>query len=1287
MSYILNIPFENLGYQQGNCQTSGTANFSSLKSVDSKIHLGSNWVKVSWDRNGDKVVDDNDKGSTVYNVGRIRIKVSDLSIGTTGIVGGSSINFSIKNTSTWCGAGYLKAYVTTEAISLEDAIYHVEGIYKPEQALEEANHCTIRAQNFSWSTAASGKTITFSGSVNKKIELQNIEYLYIYIFDTVHNFGNPGSTTSIFNDNYLKVWFDLSYTPVGDPTFDSKVSISIDNNLGEDSNGNKMAYYDSKIVLKFNAPAGGSNNPVTGYTFWYKDYVTQEEKQFYPLQSSFSIVKGQECEYFYIGLDQIPEETRTKTYSVGVRALAQNENLHSQIVYLGNIKIINSAPQLPDEIISDKKIRCNIEKGGEEEKYAISTLKFYNKHSNSFGSDIDLLGDSSELLTYFYAAYPNEQTVSYIEAVIEGIKANEEITLDKLQSKLGTDIKWKESQASIEQNKEFLSLEMSQDRPYLYIFAKDTSGDTSPVKAFLIEINEQPEISISYTVKNSNLSFNGLKMYIQAIEDIDFELSDDRQVQYSIYGQIGEDQYYLDNDQGMVSAWDLTKSEKNYGKQIKIKIEIFDLNLDSFSQEFSLYVDLTAKKLIPYCKPPKLNVNGAIFKVETYGEGVAEDKYLHYRSNWFEFSANLNGEDSVTTYSYFLSDNDDIDDKKLSPISPTFDYVVTHGGIFPDEEDLVSVIGWDSSGLEYNKDYFLKCKVTDRFGQVEYVCLKKYQVLPKFNVGLPPAIFSFSPENWWPLYTNSKDSALGLNPQDELVFNCRWNDNNDTGINKYNLYVSIDGGPSFLIGEKLFLTPEDETRVDGYKTSLKNTDNTINFSIENIELFKKLGLNTGDKDRQLTFTIVGVNAHGVTGDSLDFVCNLKTRHAPFWVGVGEAEAKIIIDSNEESYSGDKFNHGETIKFTLGRAIGNYNDVWWGWEDGNFTTKERPSVSECLVTVSGRNEQCSKDIVNNNTYLNEVSWDSVPDFTDNIEQREIIFQIQLVNKFSNEDGTFTSLFSDIDTDSCINLIACRKTQPIAQISTASYDENSKEIIVNLSISDFGGLDDMSNFTRLEKLSEFEEEKTSFTIYASTTGEPTEQNQIQEIKPSSVKNSDLSRDIQLKFKNTQLDLQKIWIQVKINIQTNGFEKDDISTITATYLFYVGGPTMSHRPHWVGINTKNYTEGTDEVFKVSKFDIQDKIKLIGTFSEGESVYNMDIVIDLTNGIISGINSFDNKTYTIDLRNGQFTGDINIPSLTSSNIESDSIIIGKIISGETVSSENITGELKESVIDCGTW
>jgi hypothetical protein len=90
--------------------------------------------------------------------------------------------------------------------------------------------------------------------------------------------------------------------------------------------------------------------------------------------------------------------------------------------------------------------------------------------------------------------------------------------------------------------------------------------------------------------------------------------------------------------------------------------------------------------------------------------------------------------------------------------------------------------------------------------------------------------------------------------------------------------------------------------------------------------------------------------------------------------------------------------------------------------------------------------------------------------------------------------------------------------------------------------------------------------------------------------------------------------------------------IESESPTYLFYLGSPTVSHRSHWVGINTIDIEE--EEVFKISDFENRKNIVLIGTYLENNVPKETKITINLSSGEIVSEN------YKINLKTGELSG-----------------------------------------------
>jgi hypothetical protein len=80
----------------------------------------------------------------------------------------------------------------------------------------------------------------------------------------------PGSSYTWFDEDKFSISIDVPYTPVGNPT-DLTISVDTNPTPDKDEQGSNLAYYWSEIALAFKAPAGGFENPVVGYRFWYKD--------------------------------------------------------------------------------------------------------------------------------------------------------------------------------------------------------------------------------------------------------------------------------------------------------------------------------------------------------------------------------------------------------------------------------------------------------------------------------------------------------------------------------------------------------------------------------------------------------------------------------------------------------------------------------------------------------------------------------------------------------------------------------------------------------------------------------------------------------------------------------------------------------------------------------------------------------------------------------------------------------------------------------------------------------
>ena len=76
-------------------------------------------------------------------------------------------------------------------------------------------------------------------------------------------------------------------------------------------------------------------------------------------------------------------------------------------------------------------------------------------------------------------------------------------------------------------------------------------------------------------------------------------------------------------------------------------------------------------------------------------------------------------------------------------------------------------------------------------------------------------------------------------------------------------------------------------------------------------------------------------------------------------------------------------------------------------------------------------------------------------------------------------------------------------------------------------------------------------------------------------------------------------KLYLKAIIRIDTNT-SGAFVETETATFILFTDVPTMSHRAHWIGINTTE--NGPDDIFHVSQFGNKKYIKLTG-FQNGDN------------------------------------------------------------------------------------
>jgi hypothetical protein len=153
----------------------------------------------------------------------------------------------------------------------------------------------------------------------------------------------------------------------------------------------------------------------------------------------------------------------------------------------------------------------------------------------------------------------------------------------------------------------------------------------------------------------------------------------------------------------------------------------------------------------------------------------------------------------------------------------------------------------------------------------------------------------------------------------------------------------------------------------------ENLGFTIYFLISNIGLFKKLKTNTGSANKIITFKITGYNAFRYPGTFQTFKCNLITQHKPYWLTDGkQISAEVEIG---EKYSGEYFNSGENIVFTLNRTPESYNNTYWGWDNDSFKIKNTNAITGYII--SALNETQEGIFKDSPTYTSTVTWEEIP----------------------------------------------------------------------------------------------------------------------------------------------------------------------------------------------------------------------------------------------------------------------------------------------------------------------
>lgn len=1239
MSYELQVPFENLTLAKGNARTKKTAylKYSSISS-GSSTRWGSNWVYVDEDQDGVT-----EARSTLYDVGKIGIKLNNLGLPSI-LPSGTEIHIQVTSTAKWCGAGYIQGHVSFEDLTLNETVkWNSEGGQMVQQAGLKNSRLAYCKSNYGWTGDSSeyykGPSPEWIGTFSESLELGSNETLYVYMLDTVYNFGNPGSTNFKFNKSTFKVWFILPYTQVGEP---SEFAIKIDLAEGK-------VTYDTKIDLSWTAAEGGANNPVNSYKLWCKPADAEP--------FIFGSIGNLETAYSYIGYKALPSMVKHMNYQVGIQAMATYENLNSEIVYSPEIiSVVNTAPPAPT-VKTFNRLRINTDENGGSISTSIVFDECYSKDPDFFYAPENYRNETLKHYYYLSATEILFEKNPEIEPEEDGINIVDKDGRGCKFLELPIDSYWK------------ATVEMDKDKPWFYVIAQDGDGAYSSITSYCVEKNfaaKEPRITLS--AATTIVSFGGSKTYADNIAHITFGLGEDERSFKSVFylfdensgetelGQVSEETFvYSGGEAAYLYTGSIDFSHAGYGNEIKIKVKYTDQYGDTFeviSSERDENNNLQTNQIYYY--PKHMSEITKNFSMDIWAEGWTEEAgilktYLKSGLNNCQLNLALSDDDIPIYVNIYRQSSED--SKYGLLISDTFQEA---GSADSNKKKftLTNVFKYTDSNNSPVK-YKFYYKLSNDFGQstdYKQYLTNTYQVLPKFNVS--EGDFRFSHNDWHPLKIYVDNVFFTENKKDDLVeFTCYYNNTEGIGNNRYKIEANCNGN-TYILAEKL-------TSAGDNLWSASISGSTIEFIANNMEVFKQFGINLNSPTLNVTYKLTGYNAYDVQGDSEAYEnCTITTQEAPFF----DAMSLIpVIDSGATDSYKTWFNPNDKITFS--RLQGetliypfDYND--YDFNDVELSehqeTQEYAEITEPATGGIGKVKQTIKNYKIYFKYREDENWEgigqgafeynkdcisfSAPDLAQNNTKTSVIFGISLLDD--------TGLESEVQT--ITELFACREKNPSLKISGADIitEENNQYLSINLISSDLGGNDGgKENFTRRGS------ETFSITIYAATTIDRLISGTKASVLLSngnyseSPNNTNLDKNLTARFllgdNDTELKkAEKLYIKVAITITTNSVTGQLVNSITTTFLLYLNSPTMAHRAHWVGLNTTE--KESNEVFKISSFtskkdrkDRKEIVRLVGAYEEeGQEPVDVTIDINLNTGIVSC------DKYSINLRTGEIIG-----------------------------------------------
>lgn len=727
-------------------------------------------------------------------------------------------------------------------------------------------------------------------------------------------------------------------------------------------------------------------------------------------------------------------------------------------------------------------------------------------------------------------------------------------------------------------------ISVSPDNRYVYIWAYDGVTYGSPARK-TVEINSPIEIT-SITISGENIQNN---MGLSCTRTLNASAALNKTAaayKWFIWNE-GALEYSLLGTTASLSNVLISGYAFSPGERIIIKLQVTDEVGDSASQVYKTNLYQMADIKVPSAFSIVRNENT---------KGTVASKYMNTK-----LSASVLIPEAEDT---------DIPLKSLSikAIANNVEYTVYTG--LP-ATGVVNNIAFEYDFL-YNKNYVFFAEITDNANRtISTNVSSSFERLPRISLASNAGISNSVSPNEWHVLKNQEFAFSTLYPDDNII-----------GQTTYELYANINNGVYKLLDT--FTSDSPLVSITGSTITYRNSNS--------FELFKKLRVSTNSSAYKVNYRIVALNAFGVVPPESYYgaITNktIITRESPYFeenavfsvrVGFTKDRAMSEVSYNEiptinTIESNRMFNAGEVLDFCLSKMAIDLNNRYFNGSN----EEEVQSISSYKI------EYVTSETVQE-TPSTLTGWRTLGTLSPEIwiYNKELTFFHQgiIVPNLGNTKTLIYFRICAVDNTKLTSnylyfnqpLIYCRRANPYGTISKITLIETDTTPLVNviLDIEDYGGNDlGYENFFRKGT------EETTIEIKYGPSATSLDRKFIKTTKTDAVTEN-------FTFNLDYISSGKIYFQFSIIINTNeiGGEYNQIIYTLPIYVFYSEGPTVSHRPHWIGLN--NTVFANDEVMRIEAFKKGAIDRHILRFIGFDSQNNVEtaIELDLNRRTIAGV------------------------------------------------------------------